>query len=206
MPSKTSTPSEVHKTQDSALTEVQRRTALMLASGIKAVRIAEELGISEHQISRWRKQPEFKAEVNLHLNAASEAVVERLRSLAGKAVDCLEAVLNDPKASASDRLKAAQTILSTVGISPQTPAVQLTEKLPTAVTTVDRIQEQEEEQAQEREQEETLGQLLQNVDFDSLMEDDAEFNAWMTDMDQRLGGKGSYSTAYLGQRIPVKAG
>ncbi len=104
-----------------ALSENQQRAVELVASGQTNRQIAETLDNSEFTVSRWRQEPGFIAAVNEILRDSREAARERLRSLVGKAVDTIEASLNDAELSASERLKAAFKIIELVGIHADEP-------------------------------------------------------------------------------------
>ncbi len=107
--------------QAQKLTELQQRAAELVAAGLTGRQIAETLDNSEFTVSRWRQDPAFIASVNGILRDSREAARERLRSLVGKAVDTIEASLNDAELSASERLKAAFKIIEMVGIHADEP-------------------------------------------------------------------------------------
>jgi DNA-binding MarR family transcriptional regulator len=103
------------------LTPKQLRCIELLASEVQQKDIAKELGISDRTIQRWLKLDEFKDAlegVSYRPVAVSAVEVvnshekrrERLEKLLDKAVDMLEATLDNPDARTVDKLKACQLI------------------------------------------------------------------------------------------------
>ena len=97
------------------LKENQLQAVTMTASGQRGCDIAESLAVSRETVSRWRQLPEFQAAVNTMLRDAQNATRDRLRGLAGKALDTVEEVLQDKAVPASERLKAAFKVLDLCG-------------------------------------------------------------------------------------------
>jgi len=102
--------------QAQTLTELQQRAVELVASGQTNRQIAEALDNSEFTVSRWRQEPAFVAAVNAMLRDSQEAARERLRALAGEALDVIEASLADAELSPGERLKAAFKVIELVGI------------------------------------------------------------------------------------------
>ncbi|MCD8485387.1 MAG: helix-turn-helix domain-containing protein [Desertifilum sp.] len=96
------------------LSEIQQRVALLLATGHTAREVAQKMGLSEVTIHRWRQQPEFVAAVRGILKQNKQALNERLNNLAIKALEVLEAIIDDPNASTADRINAASKVLDFV--------------------------------------------------------------------------------------------
>ena len=65
----------------------------------------------EELIAELERDPEFKAELNQHLENIKAAHSERLRSLQGLALKTIEDCLNDSELPAKDRLAAAFKII-----------------------------------------------------------------------------------------------
>jgi len=103
------------------MSEIQQQVAELLASGHTAREIAKKMRLSELTIARWKQQPELVAAVNNLLkdndNALQERLQERLYNLAIKAMEVLEAVIDDPKASVADNINAAAKVLELVTLN-----------------------------------------------------------------------------------------
>jgi len=93
---------------------VMNRAAILAAAGISQRKIAQELGVSEYQVSRWAQTAEYIATKNLVMVEAIDVASARLRALAASAVDVLQAAMEDPKSSPADRIRAASAILDRV--------------------------------------------------------------------------------------------
>ncbi|MBC6480022.1 MAG: hypothetical protein GDA56_21810 [Hormoscilla sp. GM7CHS1pb] len=96
------------------MSEIQQEVAELLATGHTTREIASMMGLSELTIARWRQQPEFFAAVNNLLKHNDSALRERLYNLAIKAMEVLEAVIDDPNTSAVDKIDAAAKVLELV--------------------------------------------------------------------------------------------
>ena len=99
------------------LSEIQQRVALLLATGHTAREVAHKMGLAEVTIYRWRQQPEFIAVVRGILKENKQALNERLNNLAIKAIEVLEAVIDDPNASTVDKINAASKVLELVNLN-----------------------------------------------------------------------------------------
>jgi hypothetical protein len=107
---------------------------ILLSQDIPQVRVAELLKISRKTIGRWMREPGFKEEImrgrkaqlesalvrNTPLEDVSKVVDTRSQTslserLISKCFAALDEVLSNPEARTSDRLKAAQIILSQCG-------------------------------------------------------------------------------------------
>ena len=99
------------------LNESQLLAAAMLATGTKAVVVAEELKVTEETISRWRKLPAFRVAINQLHAEAMEAISGKLRNMGAIALETFEELLTDPDTPARERLLAASKILELVGRS-----------------------------------------------------------------------------------------
>ena len=100
--------------QENVIDAAIARAATMSAAGLTGARIAQELGISESTVSRWRQRADFQAIQNAILKDAVETASNRLRSLTLQAVGILRDTMNDPKATHCDRIRAATAILDRV--------------------------------------------------------------------------------------------
>jgi hypothetical protein len=85
-----------------------------LLSGFTVVQASKETGVSERTVRRWVTEPVFKAELDRRQSEIVQACSLRLVSLTNQALDTLESVLNDVKASAGNRRLSAVAILEMV--------------------------------------------------------------------------------------------
>jgi DNA-binding transcriptional regulator YdaS (Cro superfamily) len=93
---------------------VIHRAAILAASGMTQRAIARELGVSECQVSRWSKSPEYISTKNAVMMDAIDVASARLRALAAHAVSVLQETMEDPKASPADRIRAAGIVIDRV--------------------------------------------------------------------------------------------
>jgi predicted transcriptional regulator len=103
-----------HDPQESVIDAAVLRAAALAAAGVSQAKIAQELGVSESTISRWKKRPDYQAARNGILKDIVETASNRLRSLTLKAVSVLRDTVEDPHASTCDRIRAATAILDRV--------------------------------------------------------------------------------------------
>jgi transcriptional regulator with XRE-family HTH domain len=103
-----------HDPQESVIDAAVLRAAALAAAGVSQAKIAQELGVSESTISRWKKRTDYQAARNGILKDAVETASNRLRSLTLQAVGILRDTMNDPKATHCDRIRAATAILDRV--------------------------------------------------------------------------------------------
>jgi len=97
------------------LSDQQRQCIGMMLQGMAQVDIACELDIAQETISRWKQSPSFLAVLNQGRLDSYQAVTERLRSLATKAVDVLaEELASDHRPA---RVEAAKFILRAVDLA-----------------------------------------------------------------------------------------
>jgi hypothetical protein len=99
------------------LSPQQQQAALLMAEGKTGRQVAEALAVAEETVSRWKQQTEFEALINTCLAEAREATRYRLRTLAGKAINVIDGVLDDDKAEDKDRLSAAFQLLKLIEVT-----------------------------------------------------------------------------------------
>ena len=97
------------------LNENQLLAILLVAIGKSGKQIAEELSLAEETISRWKKLPEFQAEVNAILLECRDNAKQRLRNLLTNSLDLLEAEMNNPESR--HRVNIALKMLQLVRIN-----------------------------------------------------------------------------------------
>lgn len=94
----------------------QIQAAICLASGMSCKDAATQAGVTPETLSHWKKNPYFEAILNEIRQENIDQARERLRSLARKAVDNLETLLEGCK-SESVKLKACIEIIKLSNIS-----------------------------------------------------------------------------------------
>lgn len=72
---------------------------------------AQAVGISEQTLWRWLQLPEFQGQYREAKRQAVAQAVARLQQATTKAVDTLEAVMDDTASPSSARVTAAKTVL-----------------------------------------------------------------------------------------------
>ncbi len=90
---------------------LKQQALLQLLEGHSVTKTAEIVGINRATLHRWLREPKFIAERNSRAKEAREACQERLRHLAGAAVEVVENRIN-----AGD-LKAALAVLKITGLA-----------------------------------------------------------------------------------------
>ena len=100
--------------QENVIDAAIARAATMSAAGLTGARIAQELGVSESTVSRWRQRADFQAIQNAILRETVNSASARLRALTLAAVAVLKDAIVDPKASTADRIRAAGYVLDKV--------------------------------------------------------------------------------------------
>ncbi len=93
------------------LTNGQRRAieALMLTNTI--ARAAQKAKVSEKSIYLWMKQDHFQTALRVARRDALAHTTTRLQQLTARAVDTLEGVMEDEKASSASRVSASRLSL-----------------------------------------------------------------------------------------------
>lgn len=110
------------------LTERQSNACNLINQGMSFDQVAQEVGVTVRTLRNWRGLPEWKANSNALREIAMEATQDRLRRLAGKAVDALETLL------ASDdegiKLKAVERVLTVCPPFPDPSGASIGSTLP----------------------------------------------------------------------------
>ena len=88
----------------------KQRAILLLLEGATITKTAETIGVDRSTMHRWLREPKFIAERNRRAKEAREACQERLRHLAGAAVEVVG------KAVEAGNLRAALSLLKIVGL------------------------------------------------------------------------------------------
>lgn len=90
-----------------------------LASGSTIKAAAEKASISRETLHRWMRDADFKARVAAAAQVWCDVVQDRIKGLAGDAVDVLAEVMCDADAENRDRINAAKLILDRVAPATQ---------------------------------------------------------------------------------------
>ena len=104
------------------LTEEQRLAVDLLAAGQRGGDVAKQVGVTLEIVTEWRQAPAFAAAVNVRLQDTRESTRQRLRAMAGMALDTVEQVLGDQDTPPQLRLQAALRVLALVGAGDQAKA------------------------------------------------------------------------------------
>ena len=96
------------------LKENQLLATHLVVIGKSGKQIAVELSVAEETISRWKKLPEFQAEVNAILLECRDNAKQRLRNLLTNSLVFLEEEMNNPESR--HRVNIALKILQLVRI------------------------------------------------------------------------------------------
>ena len=110
------------KDEPPQLTEAQRLAVDLLAAGQRGGDVAQQVGVTLEIVTEWRQMPAFAAAVNARLQDTRESTRQRLRAMAGMALDTVEQVLGDEDAPPQLRLQAALRVLALVGAGDQAKA------------------------------------------------------------------------------------
>jgi transposase-like protein len=100
---------------ESGLTEAQSRAAHLIAQGWKTVDIAEDLGVDESTISRWRRKAAFAALVQSVNAEANQELVGRMADLLHRLLDVIEELL-EYRHNPTIKLRAAIALLNELGL------------------------------------------------------------------------------------------
>lgn len=93
------------------LKDNQIQAARLLASGVKSIDVAKQLGVTPETVSRWRRSIEFQAQINEVQADAHDDALNVLRSLSFNALSVLQEQLTNTDAPPKVRLDAAQAVL-----------------------------------------------------------------------------------------------
>ncbi len=94
-----------------ALNHKQIRAIAALLSSRNVEAAAQVVGIGERTLWRWMAEPEFAQELTHAEAAAIDAATRRLVHMQDGAIDALQAVLVDPTARPTVKLRAATAVL-----------------------------------------------------------------------------------------------
>jgi hypothetical protein len=99
----------------SRLTTKQRRAILALLTCKDNTQAAEQTGVTTRTLYRWMKKPIFIDELRAAETQVVDGAIRHLAGLTVKAVASLESVLDNKKTMPSQKLTAANIVLSRFG-------------------------------------------------------------------------------------------
>ena len=92
------------------LTPAQQRALALLSAGSTAIAAAQFVGVHRNTVGNWLRTTAFRETLIETRRDQDLAWREQARSLAGQALGAIQAVLADPQAPATVRLKAALAV------------------------------------------------------------------------------------------------
>lgn len=95
--------------EETGLTAQQWQAVALLTSGMRAVDVAQQVGVTPETISRWRAVPLFTAAYNQSVRDAYSATIGQVRDIAAEAIQTLRESLQSKDERV--RLSAAMAIL-----------------------------------------------------------------------------------------------
>lgn len=113
------------------LSTEQAQAIVLLSEGLGVTTVAERVGVDRRTIWRWRQAPHFLAELQRRREDLLDHGARTLASVVPDATAALAAIVRDPSADATVRLRAAEAILDRVGLGP-TQRVEVVEADPEA--------------------------------------------------------------------------
>ena len=102
------TQDELHN-EERGLTAQQWQAVSLLVAGRRQVDVAQELGVTEETVSRWKALPTFTAALNMGVRDAYEGTLGKVRTVAQDALDVLQELLKSKDERV--RLSAALSML-----------------------------------------------------------------------------------------------
>ena len=96
---------------NSGISTKQKVAVRSLLSGATYIEAAKAANVHENTIALWMKDPKFKGALKEAENDAMAVICRSLLGLTEKATAALDAVLENPKARDSSRLRAADIAL-----------------------------------------------------------------------------------------------
>ncbi len=113
-----------------AITGQQEQAIAMLLAGKSQAETAAAVGVAAETLTRWlHGDAVFVAAYNTRRLELWEANSARLRELSGKAIDTIEAILQDQGESAAVRLRAAMIVLKELGANDKPKEATTPEKV-----------------------------------------------------------------------------
>jgi len=96
------------------LTPPQRKALTALLTSWDTTKAAAVAGVSRDTVYRWMRLPAFREELQTATRASLENLSRGLVTLGSRALEVLEAALDDPKAKHAEKVRAADIILSKI--------------------------------------------------------------------------------------------
>lgn len=96
------------------LSTKQKRAIACLLTEKSVVAAAVRAGVAENTLFGWLTQDAFRAALTEAEGQAIDASVRQLVGIASGAIDVLNTTMMDPKATASARVRAAQSVLDSL--------------------------------------------------------------------------------------------
>ena len=94
----------------------QLLAAQMLAAGKTGKAVAEQLGVTEETISRWKQNPDFKIYLDELIIGVHESARLKLQSLVEKAVNAIESAIDDPNLTPKEKITFGFKIFETCNV------------------------------------------------------------------------------------------
>ena len=87
----------------------------LVAQGVSGKNVAKKIQVTEETVSRWKKLPEFQAEVNALLKECRDETQHKLRSLVNTALEVIKDELDDK--NSDQRITIALKILQNMKLN-----------------------------------------------------------------------------------------
>ena len=87
----------------------------LVAQGVSGKNVAKKIQVTEETVSRWKKLPEFQAEVNALLKECREETQHKLRSLVNTALEVVKDELENK--NSEQRITIALKILQNMNLN-----------------------------------------------------------------------------------------
>ena len=97
------------------LNENQLLAIPLVAQGVSGKNVAKKIQVTEETVSRWKKLPEFQAEVNALLKECREETQHKLRSLVNTALEVVKDELDNK--NSDQRITIALKILQNMKLN-----------------------------------------------------------------------------------------
>jgi hypothetical protein len=108
------------------LSPKQIHALALLLQGESIENTAKAVGVSSQSIDNWLKKDDFKEQFNKGKDQVYSAVVNKLTTLATKALDSLESVLDSREASHDTKVRAAKVVVDNI---PRYRSIDLADRL-----------------------------------------------------------------------------
>ncbi|MFY7886874.1 MAG: helix-turn-helix domain-containing protein [Dolichospermum sp.] len=90
----------------------RQKALILMASGKSPKSVAEEVGVSERTIHRWKNDPQFQGFVKKATLEACDAGIAKFASLFNTAAEKIEQIMTDPSSPPRLQLEAAKLVIS----------------------------------------------------------------------------------------------